>query len=378
MPLRIDDAMIEILAKLNLITEHLRKHNLDASANQIAKGTHEIVGGFTDAMLTFSDHDLVVADQVPPALTAANLAEPTLTVAPKNKHVASKAAEGPLIEETDDNSKEENKVDANDLICSENTWARVAATAAPITPLPNAANKPVKSEYPQTSTHKLPATELITTSPGSADAQEPVEQKAGCVVVAGTFRPGSLNHLTSKISEGPLFSVDVGYNTGYAKIMFQHASDAVAFIEADKEEVSRNGHGCFGPGYRIVGTEALNWNNELRRMIPPLRERRRLTFARAGLLGPGLTFKQFQADLVKVAGKDGIDIVWAFNAGNATVIFKSVAVARAVRNHFLHKATHAGPYKGVTITYSTDPCEKQLVLATQFNPRIAFHRMNAK
>lgn len=52
-------------------------------------------------------------------------------------------------------------------------------------------------------------------------------------------------------------------------------------------------------------------------------------------------------------------------SGTVTAIFKSVPVARAVRDYFLKRAEQDGPYKAVQITFSTDPCERPLFLATQ-------------
>jgi hypothetical protein len=232
-------------------------------------------------------------------------------------------------------------------------------------------------------------------SSGMVQPEAVIEQEAGSVVVSGNFTRGSLNFLTSKIHEGPLYSVEIAHSKGYAKITFQKASDALTFASLDGAETSKCGHGRFGPGFAVVSTETFDWNDEFHRMVTPPRERRRLTFARAGFLGSQLSFKRFQTDIIAVAGIDAVDLIWAFNAGNSmsliippgweraikltyivTTIFKSVAVARAVRNHFLKKAAEPGAYKGVQVTFSTDPCEKQLFLGSQMpscNIR-AFHR----
>lgn len=46
-------------------------------------------------------------------------------------------------------------------------------------------------------------------------------------------------------------------------------------------------------------------------------------------------------------------------------MFKSVDVARTVQRQFSQMALLQGHYKGVQVTFSTDPCEKLLVLTHQ-------------
>ncbi|KMU89036.1 hypothetical protein CIHG_06837 [Coccidioides immitis H538.4] len=105
------------------------------------------------------------------------------------------------------------------------------------------------------------------------------------------------------------------------------------------------------------------------------RERRRLTFARGGLLGGNLTVKKILNDMGQLVGAEAIEFVWAFNTGNVTAVFKSVATARTVRDHFLALAIHkSNPYYDVQVTFSTDPCEKQLNLESQIG--VPQHRRN--
>lgn len=144
------------------------------------------------------------------------------------------------------------------------------------------------------------------------------DAKAGTLTVAGSFAKGSLSQLTSKIREGPLFSVEIMPGDGYAEITFQMASHALTFVENDREMIARTGFGRFGRGYSVICMAEFDWNEEIRKMAQMPRERRRLTFARAGLLGNSLTFKRFQAEVTAVAGGiDSIELVWAFNSGNS-------------------------------------------------------------
>ena len=120
------------------------------------------------------------------------------------------------------------------------------------------------------------------------------------------------------------------------------------------------------------------------------KERRRLTFVGAGIFArvPREVFRQ---DVTNIAGKDGIEYVWLFNTGNATVVCASVRlspahllllrepyvdskddangqqvrIARAVKQAFMAKVTKGGMYAGLGVQFSADPCEKELRLVTQ-------------
>jgi hypothetical protein len=51
----------------------------------------------------------------------------------------------------------------------------------------------------------------------------------------------------------------------------------------------------------------------------------------------------------------------------ATVVFTSTAMARLVRDDFRKKARSAGPYQGVQVTFSHDPCERSMNLISQMH-----------
>ena len=51
----------------------------------------------------------------------------------------------------------------------------------------------------------------------------------------------------------------------------------------------------------------------------------------------------------------------------ATVVFSGVAVARKCREDFHQLAKKKGPYRGIQVSYSHDPCERPLHLVTQMN-----------
>jgi hypothetical protein len=49
----------------------------------------------------------------------------------------------------------------------------------------------------------------------------------------------------------------------------------------------------------------------------------------------------------------------------ATAVFFSVAVARKVMQTFTNWRSNRGCYEDLNVTYSSDPCEKELLLTTQ-------------
>jgi hypothetical protein len=154
---------------------------------------------------------------------------------------------------------------------------------------------------------------------GNIHPIETDEERAGVVLVTGRFfKHGSLNYLTSKIIEGPLFGVNISYDKGSAQIVFLRAKHALAFWDRNRELIGSGRPGCFGQGYTVTSVHVMDWTDEIRQMENRPKERRRLTFARAGLLGEKLKYKRFQDDLVAVAGgAEAMDLIWAFNAGNS-------------------------------------------------------------
>lgn len=160
---------------------------------------------------------------------------------------------------------------------------------------------------------------LLQSPPGlvhSGGVSPLADQKAGIVFVKGPWEPGDLSKITSKIQEGPLFSVHIDAPMGYAEIHFLHLSQAYTFVENDRKAKSKVGHGAFGPEFEIASVDPDDWNDEIKTMNALPRQRRRLTFARGGFLGANLSFKRFESDLASIAGKNNIDFMWFFNLGN--------------------------------------------------------------
>lgn len=150
---------------------------------------------------------------------------------------------------------------------------------------------------------------------------------AGIVIVEGKFRIESLNMITARICEGALYSVEIEHQTGFAEIIFQHAPHAREFLDKDKRAMENTDHGRFGKGFLVRHDKYKErmWDADLAKMEDGMfRERRRLTFVRPKLLVRPDALRTLEEELERIAGPDGIDFVWKFNAGNGMYGFCSV------------------------------------------------------
>nr|KMM70046.1 hypothetical protein CPAG_06358 [Coccidioides posadasii RMSCC 3488] len=291
---RIDDAMVDVINKMNDITEHLRAHEFVESANRIARNVHEVINIFTNAVIKFND-DQMIMHQVAPR------AEPS---APKQ--VANKNGQSLML------------------------YSDVARQA------PGAMSGSSSAQATSSGTVKAVINPVVPV--GHPPILDVAEEKAAMLTISEISSRGS-------------------------------------FLGQERSKRARTGSGLFGGSYKIVSAAEFAWDKEIRKMEAKPRERRRLTFARGGLLGGNLTVKKILNDMGQLVGAEAIEFVWAFNTGNVTAVFKSVATARTVRDHFLDLAIHkSNPYYDVQVTFSTDPCEKQLNLESQIG--VPQHRRN--
>ncbi|KAL4955871.1 hypothetical protein BDW69DRAFT_159825 [Aspergillus filifer] len=157
--------------------------------------------------------------------------------------------------------------------------------------------------------------EVALCSPSSNATEDVQEGKAGTIRVHGKINRADISQLTINIHEGPLFEVRVETDNR-ARIVFQNLSNALDFIKSDSETMKSVGHGRFGPGYRAELIEVVEWDLPLRAMCQPVRERRRLSFARKGLFAGSMSPHKWRQDMRHVAGPGNIDFLWVFNSGN--------------------------------------------------------------
>ncbi|KAL3474221.1 hypothetical protein BJX99DRAFT_260642 [Aspergillus californicus] len=197
----------------------------------------------------------------------------------------------------------------------------------------------------------------------SATLEETFHEKSGTIRIYGNMLSDAISHFTSLIHEGPLHEIHIESDSR-ARIIFQHALDARAFMESHQATLSLNGAGRFGQDYRRVElAEVANWTDDIRRMNQPTRERRRLSFAKKGLFCD-FHVEKWRHEMRSLAGGPAnVEELWVFNSGNATAIFTSTVTARKVLNA-IERSIREGrqTYVDVSVTFSSDPCEKDLVL----------------
>lgn len=141
------------------------------------------------------------------------------------------------------------------------------------------------------------------------------EAKAGVLRIYGKTSKDIIQYITTRIHEGPLQDIRLETN-GRTRVTFQHASQALAFLKSNQEMEQMLGFGRFGCGYRVELAEIIDWNDDHRRMNQPIRERRRLSFARKRLFADNMSPEKWKQDIRTLAGPGNIDFLWVFNSGN--------------------------------------------------------------
>ncbi|KAL4808933.1 hypothetical protein BDV18DRAFT_157872 [Aspergillus unguis] len=303
--------------------------------------------------------------------------------APENRALENRAtekrpSESRALEIRAPNSRALEKLPArNELATQPSSWAKVASSsqlpamnqvvpstshdaAQFLSPTSMTMTSPSGSKINQHGEEDKPQRELVAIPP-SLSTEPPAEEKAGVIRVHGKISKDTIGFITTRIHEGPLQEIRVESN-GRARVVFQFLSHALAFLNSDKDMIDRLGYGRLGHGHTVEMAEVLNWTEDFHLMNQPIRERRRLSFARKGLFSGGLTADRWRQDIQSVAGSGNIDFTWVFNTGNATAVFTSTVVARRVLEQVNRWKDARFAYFGVSVTYSSDPCEKELVL----------------
>lgn len=219
-----------------------------------------------------------------------------------------------------------------------------------------------------------------------ANVEEAREKQRRIVFVRGCSKTVKLRDITKHITEGPLMSIlleeDASYPALSACVICMDATQAQDFVDKNAVAIQSTGHSIYGPGTQVVRGGLWPEDDEIRAMTTR-RERRRLTFSAGGLFQK-VSRDAFRADIYAIAGEANVELIWLFNTGNATVVFASVKapleqlgwarrsadrlqvrVARAVKNRFVAQTSGNNLYEGLRISYSSDPCEKELHLVTQ-------------
>ena len=137
----------------------------------------------------------------------------------------------------------------------------------------------------------------------------------------------TLKTLTLPIKVGALLSVSLSAGSPFrtGTIVFQHSVHAAEFLELNENSVAYTKTSLYGPGISVVA--GANWPHDADTVAMSERggkQRRRLMFVCAGIFAR-VPRNVFKSDVEKVAGKEGVQFIWLFNTGNATVVLASVS-----------------------------------------------------
>ncbi|KAL3468413.1 hypothetical protein BJX64DRAFT_282586 [Aspergillus heterothallicus] len=389
----IDAAMTEALTHLNRVAGHFRDREQHKIANEIGKASAKIVEAFNEGIVQLSPSvcvlDVVKSDSGHHAGT--HRTTPRAMI-PHQAHMA-------LINEVGKDNRgvvstelERIQPPIESVALQPGSWAHVACSISSVQ----------DSSSHNTAQGFQSPTSLVSSSTEDAHSDDEggsgkelaplpssgvpeIPEKAGVIRIYGRMNKDVVNSITTRIHEGPLHDIRVETN-GRSRVIFQHASHALAFFKSNQDMEALLGYGRFGAGYRVELAEIVDWNDDLHRMNQPIRERRRLSFARKRLFADNMSPEKWKHDIRLIAGAGNIDFLWVFNSGNggfhtrfpilvtsminmaaATAVFTSTSVARKVLEVFNRWKEGRNVYSGVSVTYSSDPCEKELVLVKESN-----------
>lgn len=180
------------------------------------------------------------------------------------------------------------------------SWAAIAATAT------TANNRIVKFGPNDSLTRQVPPSPTV--KPDDPDDARVVWMKPW-----GARRP--LSHITSKISQGPIFSIVRVEEEEAVCVIFQYGLHAAQLLEAEEKSVEEFGETLWGLPCTVTAGVSYPKTEDINRMETE-HERRRLTFARRGLFTGGMTEERFQQEMNLMVGEHNVERVWLFNTGN--------------------------------------------------------------
>ncbi|RAL07524.1 uncharacterized protein BO97DRAFT_249903 [Aspergillus homomorphus CBS 101889] len=373
----VDAAMAEALRYLTQITSYFRdrQNNIDV-ANEIGKLSASIVTQVLIGVSNIPVSDYLLAPQ--PSDSSQNSIEGYAV----NNQVQRTLGPAFFGEDQQENQRSLVLQQApihDNQVHSSGSWARVVGTV-PEGPahaqelvqylLPASLTSSTLSQSQNSEEEagcpELTAVGLMLTS---SIVPNQTEAKAGVIRIYGKASREHTQYITTRIHEGALQEIRVEADDR-TRVTFQLATSALEFLRSNRQMESVMGYGRFGAGYRVELAEIVDWNEDLRRMNQPIRERRRLSFARKRLFAEGMTPDKWKHDIRQLAGPGATDFLWVFNSGNATAVFNSTTIARRVLETFETWKIGRNVYNGVSVTYSSDPCEKELALVRESRPNM--------
>ncbi|KAJ9230724.1 hypothetical protein DTO271D3_6149 [Paecilomyces variotii] len=364
----IDGAMAEALSCLRLVSNQFRAYGRAEAANALGKLSVELVSAFSGAVQDLPTEAYLFNDNCPARHTKQENEEKEVSDIP-SLGTHEKQYVFPLMPEK-----------LQQPMITPPFKENLAQVATPIRPIPSIAEsiaqiaqsaqaqiKPptplMEMDQKQSMLTYLALAEQTISAPGTVISEE--ERKAGVVYLHGNVFQNFIRFVTARIHEGPLQEIVIE-STQKTKIVFLYAANAREFVKSNEQKLATTGVSRFGAGYTVELVESTAWNDNQFMMIHPFKERRRLTFARQKLFSQNLTAARWRRDIAEIVGPHNIDFLWIFNSGNATAVFTSTVVARKVLERFKKlKVSRGSVYQGVDVSYSSDPCEKELHLTTQ-------------
>ncbi|KAL4925595.1 uncharacterized protein BDV17DRAFT_283861 [Aspergillus undulatus] len=348
-----DSAMMSALRHLDRVSDYFRKNDQHDIANEIGRLSVQLVHQGTNSGHHAMTNHAALHEPIQQQAVLALMNE-----------VQKKQNEPVNI-----NSRALQKFPAaNKAAAQPGSWAQIAGFTKPGPSLLSpgslsSSSSPSLGQSQNSDSEMLSGKELVVSSPPASVVPD---ERAGIIRIYGSVTRDTIRDITTAIHEGPLFDIRVETN-GRIRVVFQHLSQALEFFHSDQAMVKVAGYGRLGAGYRVELAEIVDWNDELRLMNQPTRQRRRLSFARKRLFADNMSPERWRQDIYSIAGPANIEFLWVFNSGNATAVFTSTAVARKVLDTVNRWKECRVAYSGVSVTYSSDPCEKTLTLVRENN-----------
>lgn len=151
--------------------------------------------------------------------------------------------------------------------------------------------------------------------------------------------------------------MDEEKNSRYCAIVFLHASDAAKFTNALLKERADGRPSRFKFLVDVVrGEDPLPLDDILRAMLPPTHATRRLTLVKSGFFSAN-SKRMLTQRIERSAGEGSIQFIFLYNSGNATIVFADVGSAMIMKAEFSELAKRENTWKGLSATYSKDPCD---------------------
>lgn len=134
--------------------------------------------------------------------------------------------------------------------------------------------------------------------------------------IQGWAEDRPLAEITEIVSQGPIVSMVRSEEYGAACVIFYSTRSVQDLLMDEECYRRRKGESMFGAGHTVIKGLPFAETEDIRRMDPPINERRRLTFARSQLFAHGMTERRFKQDIFDIVGESNVELVWLFNTGN--------------------------------------------------------------